>query len=94
MGNVLTYIDTGTATSTAIPTTNTTGTLAIGEQQYFWIYVTGAVMALKGDIATPANYSEALDRTGNRVRLIAEQPWLVAVDAAKAAILVKTPTIT
>ena len=91
--NVRTFTDTGGAGTTPIPTTNTTGTLAIAEQQYSWIYATGQVLLLRGEIDTPATFGEALDRLGNQVRLYAEQPWLVAVDCAKAGILVRTQSI-
>lgn len=75
----------GTGPSAAAPP-------AADTSRYFWMYVTGAVMILKGAISTPATFAEALDRTHNQVALIAEQPWLVAVDCLKAAILVKTPS--
>lgn len=88
-----TFTDSGSTGTTPIPTSNTTGTLAIAEQQYSWIYVTGEVLVLKGDIITPGGFAETLDRAGNQVRLFAEQPWLVAVDCAKAAILIRTQSI-
>lgn len=90
----LAYTDTGVVASGAIPTVNTTGTQMIAQQQYTWMYVTGEVFTISGDIETPATFGQALDRAGNQVSLLAEQPWLAAVDCAKAAILVRTPSIT
>lgn len=77
----------GTGPSAVAPPAATTA------NQYFWMYVTGQVMLLKGDIVTPATFGEALNRSTNQVALLAEQPWLVAVDCLKAAILCKSPTI-
>lgn len=94
VGNVLAYTDTGVATTTPIPVSNTTGTQQVAQQRYFWLYATGNVFTLAGDIETPASFGEALDRAGNQVRLLAEQPWLVGIDGGvKAAILVRTPSI-
>jgi hypothetical protein len=92
-GNALTYTDTGITGTTPIPTTNTTGTLAIAEQQFTWIYATGETFRMSGEIFEP-RFGEALDRSGNQVRLYAEQSWIVGVDGRPGAILVKTPSIT
>jgi hypothetical protein len=94
VGNVTAYTDTGVTATTPIPVTNTTGTQQTAQQRYFWLYATGNVFTLAGDIETPASFGEALDRAGNQVRLLAEQPWLVGIDGGvKAAILVRTPSI-
>ena len=90
---VTSYTDTGTVASGAIPTTNTTGQQQIAQQSYYWMYITGDVFTIPGELTTPATWEQTLDRLGNQVSLLAEQPWLAAVDCAKAAILVKTPSI-
>jgi len=57
---------------------------------YFWVYVTGAVMLMAGQIEQPGGFAAALDRAGNQVKLYAEQPWLAAVDCLQAGVLVGT----
>lgn len=53
-----------------------------------WMYATGQIMLARDDPETPADMGEALDRSLNLVRLIAEQSYLIAVDCAAAAVKV------
>lgn len=61
--------------------------------RYFWLYATGQVEYLRSAIDIPATFGQALDRAGNQVALLAEQEWLVAVDAVQAAVLIKSQTL-
>lgn len=51
-----------------------------------WLYITGQVYLLRGEVVTPASFTEALNRANNREHVIAEQINLVGIDGPWAAV--------